>query len=357
MSRIHQKHSLLDQHQRQVQKLSVHLELESKKQLVEDQSIKWKDKQHHDDVLAKIDALQIAYSEYTESVKRLNDNLSANVRRLESRILQRDYESYENNPTSGFETVERQQYLSAEFCEVVEGHIQANTFWQYPSLEVNPGDGRFSILMNAAEPQYCISQSDLTTQAVKSHFNEFYAEKRLRLYRNVSEIPDNCVGFATSINQFEYMPLDPIKDIARLVFDKLRSGGKFLISYNDCEQRYSLELMDNNFRCLGTKSLISNVMFGLGFDILETGTVNDGVWSFMMLQKPGKLASQKLAGPEVEFIPKFIPHVKWPVDLQEYVKSCYTNGNNVGWLLNVKANLDPKYQFMISSIEKHISSQ
>ena len=155
------------------------------------------------------------------------------------------------------------------------------------------------------------------------------------MYNNVSDIPDNCVGFASCINLFEYLPLDPIKELAKEVFKKLKSGGKFLITYNDCEERYSLELLDNDFRCLCTKSLISSLMYGLGFNILETGNTDDGVWSYMLLTKPGELTSQKLASPEIEFIPKIIPFVKWPTELQDYVMENRSR-NNVQWQVSVK---------------------
>jgi len=53
---------------------------------------------------------------------------------------------------------------------------------------------------------------------------------------------------------------------------------------------------------LATKSLIEGLHYGIGYDILEAGNTNDGVWSYMLLQKPGTLTSQKMNAPAIEFV-------------------------------------------------------
>ena len=240
-----------------------------------------------------------------------------------------------------------------EIIDVVNGVIQANTFWQYPSLECNPANGVFSVNMNAADPQYVITDKKPIRDMVKSRFNEFYAERRLRFYNSVDSIPDNSVGFASCVNLFEYLPLDPIKYMCHKVFSKLKPGGKFLITYNDCEQRYSLELLDNNLRCLCTKNLLSSVMLGLGYDINVADNQNDGVWSYMLLEKPGKLSSKKLAGPDAEFIPKIVPFDAWPKELQSYVKE--RQHKNAGqWKTNINSEFRKEWRNLHSSVLAYI---
>lgn len=335
MSRLLKNHSLLDMYAREVDNLplNLHEELIANRKILEDQLVKWKDKSKHTAVIKNIDAILRITEEYNSSLEDLSERIQEVLREKEKRILQRDYDSAQTQEPEFL--ISRNDYLSPRIIEVCNGFIQANVSWKYASLEVNPANGIFSNLHNAAEPQYCIADSDKVRDIVKKLFNQFYSEKRLRMYNNVSDIPDNCVGFASCINLFEYLPLDPIKELAKEVFKKLTSGGKFLITYNDCEERYSLELLDNDFRCLCTKSLISSLMYGLGFNILETGNTDDGVWSYMLLTKPGELTSQKLASPEIEFIPKIIPFVKWPTELQDYVMENRSR-NNVQWQVSVK---------------------
>ena len=329
-------------------------ELTTNKKILEDQQVRWKDKSKYAAVIKNLDTILRITEEYNSSLEDLSESIREVLREKEKRILQRDYDVAQTQEPEFL--ISRNDYLSPNIIEVCNGYIQANVFWEYASLEVNPGNGIFSNIHNAADPQYCITAgSDEVKDSVKRIFNQFYAEKRLRMYDNISDIPNNCVGFASCINLFEYLPLDPIKEMSKEVFKKLKNGGKFLFTYNDCEERYSLELLDNSFRCLCTKSLMSSMMYGLGFNILETGNTDDGVWSYMLLTKPGKLTSYKLGSPEIEFIPKVIPFIKWPTELQDYVME-NRSSNNVQWRVAIKETIQEnnKWHNFWVSVERYI---
>ena len=153
--------------------------------------------------------------------------------------------------------------------------------------------------MVGCDPLYVYCKKKVVANLVRDKFNEFYAKRRLRIYDHLDKFPQNQIGLAVCINLFEYLPLDPVKDITKKIFNILRPGGMFLLSYNNCEERRSLELLSNNFRCYGTKNLMTNMLYSQGYDITDSGTTDDGAWNWMIVQKPGVLKTQRLNGPGV----------------------------------------------------------
>ena len=305
MSQLLKNHSLLDLYKRNMAKLPVDIsqQLDAIEQTIQSQIPRWKNKQLHTNILERVQELAAAQDNLNSAISDLENRIQDLLLVKEKSIIQRDYTRVEKQVVEDEDFLIRNSWLTEEIKDKLVGFIHNhNAIWQHGSLEINPGDGYFSDLMNAADPQYCIVANRQVEQAIKGKFNEFYSNRRLRCYTDIAQIPDNGIGFATCINLYEYLPVDNIKYISSHTFDKLKPGGKFLITYNDCEQRYSLEMLDHEARCLATKTLIQGLHYGMGYDVLDSGSTNDGVWSYMLLQKPGTLTSQKMAAPIIEFV-------------------------------------------------------
>lgn len=303
MKRLLKKHSLLDLYKRRMVPLPVDItgQLEIIKQTIESQLPNWRNTDKHNTILQRVQNLADAQTNLNAALDDLSKEIDALILTKEKRIIQRDYERVNKQYDEDF--FMRNNWLTLEIKEKLIGYLHNhNAIWQHGSLEINPGDGYFSTIMNAADPQYCIIPTKQVEYLVKSKFNDFYSSRRLRCYTDVAQLPDNGIGFATCINLYEYLPIDNIKYISSHTYNKLKPGGKFLFTYNDCEQRYSLEMLDHDLRCLATKTLIEGLHYGMGYDILETGNTNDGLWSYMLLQKPGILSSPKLNTPVFQFV-------------------------------------------------------
>ena len=96
------------------------------------------------------------------------------------------------------------------------------------------------------------------------------------------------------------MPIDPIKDEIRKVYSALHPGGYFVFTYNDCEREASLDFLNGHstYRSYNTKTLMTNMVYGLGFDIIKEQCYRNA-HSWMVVKKPGELTSQKLNAPLV----------------------------------------------------------
>jgi len=354
MSRLYHSHSLLDAFKRRIAEINIDLSstVLTNKTVLNDQLQRFKYNNLHQSCLENLASIEHAVNLYNENLKELSNKINTDLRKVEQQIIQRDYDRTENS-NEDIEYVHRNSYLSTDIIEKCQAVIRYYTTWQHASLEVNPGDGVFSIEMNAAEPQYCIVQNKDVEAAVKSKFNDFYARRRLRIYSSITDVPESCAGIATCINLFEYLPLDPIKDIAKQVITCLKPGGVFLSTYNNCEQRRSLEMLDNEFRCLNTKEIMSNLLYGVGFDIVDTGSVNDGAWSYIIVKKPGDLFSEKLSSPQVGFITIYVPYADWPSELQELVEAKKSR-SSVQWRGDVMAYYQPAWNNLKPSVHKYI---
>ena len=306
---LFEKHSFLDHFHREAETICINIDdnIAHNKQVIENQIQRWKNKTAHNQLLDSLKNLNIAKQEFETAKKNLINTIHQELRKREIQILQHNYETFESK--SGLlwtveEAINLNNFISKIFNEKVKSFIQYYNTWEYPSLDINPSDGRYTHAMVASDPLYVYCEKESIVNLVRNKFNKFYAKRRLRIYNHLDKFPQNQIGLTVCINLFEYLPLDPIKDITKKIFNILRPGGRFLLSYNNCEERRSLELLSNNFRCYGTKELMSNMLYSQGYNITDNGSTDDGAWSWIIVQKPGNLKTQKLSSPDVNIILK-----------------------------------------------------
>mgnify|MGYP003629640970 FL=1 len=347
MSRLLDSHSLLRSHRLYAKDLPLDISshIEHGRAVINQQIPRWKDNHAHQEVLNKLTNLQIAHDEYNLAVNNLQHNIDSVISNKERKILQRDYARYYDSELKHddvLEIIARQKYISNEFDDQINGVIQQFISWQYPSLEINPADGRYSSLMNASDPQYAICTTKEVKQLLRSKFNKFYSTRRLRTYNKIKHIPINQIGFATCINMFEYMPLDPIKDITKQVFNCLRPGGMFLLSYNNCDHRQSLDLLNSDFRCLNTKKIMESLLYGQGFNIVSSDDSN-GVWTWLLVTKPGERSTQKLSTAKIPIVEKFYTWDEFPIEIQKWVMSHKANTQEE-WMRTLARDFDNQWE-------------
>jgi hypothetical protein len=305
LGKLYKSYSIMDYHRRQLDNLSVNDTLSGirTEEILDAQLSRYRGKEFHHRVKNNFKKLQDALSEYNQSIVDLDNNMKNIMLKQELKIMQDDYQRYDKQ--EHLELLgDRQSYISKEFEHLCRTTIKNNTSAQFASLDVNPADGKFVREGLGSEPQYILASDDKIKNNVKDKFNEYYANRRLRFYNKLENIPQNQIGFATCINLFEYMPLEPIKEITRKVLNCLRPGGQFFITYNNCEERVSLELLENGLRSLSTKKLITDMLYGQGYDVIDNGSTNSGTWNWMMVKKPGTLETSRINTPTVTIVNK-----------------------------------------------------
>ena len=131
-------------------------------------------------------------------------------------------------------------------------------------------------------------------------FDKFPEEykSRLRLYtvnENIDteildKIPNNQFGFCLAYNFFEFKPLEIVKKYMAEVYQKLKPGGTFIMTFNDCSRDKAVMLAEQRYACYTPGTLIKQLANTFGYTQTFSWD-NDGPTTWLELRKPGTLSS------------------------------------------------------------------
>lgn len=278
----------------------IDFELERCNDFFTDQSKFWGNKERHKKIQQTLGEMRELLVEYREAVAEINQASSDMLRKEEQLVIKRDYDRFATQPLDINLVLERQQQIDPVFMEIIRSEIGFLSDWRYAGLELNPSNGVLTRSMLACDPFYVYNGTLTDTEEIKSKFNNFFAEKRLFFYDDFDKLPRNGIGLATCINYYEFLPLDPIKEHLRNVFNLMMPGGQYVFTYSDCELEPGLDLLtgQDGYRCYNTKTLMESLAYSVGFDIVSSSNYKE-VHSWMVVKKPGDLTSQKLSAPIV----------------------------------------------------------
>jgi hypothetical protein len=261
----------------------------------------------HDNLLDSIDNLQQSISNYQVKLKEHKKYIENRIREFEIIFLQKDYLEFEFHLRSTAEDlIERRSELSSNVKDYLLTLGQESSGWQLSAADINPTDGGFTSSLVANEPLYIVGKQELldyTTKSITEKHNAFYAERRVRKYLDLNDLPNNGLWNIFCFSKYEYYPLDPFKDEAIIIYNKLVPGGKFFFTYNNCELKPGLEFC-GGFRAYQTESLVKGMLYGLGFDFVKNIEFNNGAHTIMVVKKPGSMASIKRSVPDISIVRK-----------------------------------------------------
>lgn len=269
-----------------------------KQEFFEKQSLLWKNKSKHETIINILQEMQELTDQYNKQISQVNEEASKLLRKQENEIRQKDYHSYQEIVDVQVIQERIDSYTPAAINEL---SIQIGRYsrWEYAGVELNPSTGNLTSKFLACDPLYIYQGHATDCKKIKSQFNSFFGEKRMFFYNRLDDLPSNQLGLAVNVGSYEFMPLDPIKQEMKQVINVLRPGGHMLFTYNDCEQLASLDLCIGTYRCYNTKDLMTGLAYSIGFDVVKSGSTDNGGHSWMVVKKPGDLTTQKLSAPLV----------------------------------------------------------
>ena len=176
--------------------------------------------------------------------------------------------------------------------------ISTMVSWEYPCLEIFPGDGTCTRHMVGAEPLYIADWSQEVLDAVGSQFHEFYDQKRLMKYvikdYDLSSLPQKSFGFVVCTNWLRFEDIHGLNRLARSVYDCLLDGGTFLFSYNPSDAWWGVDAMERGYgNGIDTRELHA-MLEGLGFKIILDNQ-QDANLNHILIKKPGEIEYIKAA--------------------------------------------------------------
>lgn len=259
----------------------------------------FRDQQHFDTLIDQNLQIKNLLNQYVDTSKKLQEQVNKTIFQKEQKILQADYDRYSKQQVEQKLLDNRNKNISEDFVDMVSSIIANSSDWRLSACVIDPTDARFVKTIVANEPVYVVTKNQESIKRVKSSFNNLYATERLRIYDDYKYLPKH-IGLTLCINQFEYMPLDYQGDILLRAYNHTMPGGRMIITYNNCDNRTSLEHTLSGIRYYSTAELTLGKAYSIGWDVEQSDNANNGIWHYAVLKKPGEISSNKHSATLVE---------------------------------------------------------
>jgi len=178
--------------------------------------------------------------------------------------------------------------------------VRSYTSWQYPTLEIGPGDGEWTESLVAGDPLYIVDRHQEFIDSTLSKFNEIY-RRRVRPYFvgthgvkefDYSALPQGQFGFIFAWNVVNFWPFKETKHTLKQCYDLLRPGGVMMFSYNNCDVVQCAEAAESGYKSYLTQKLLNSIFDKLGFEIIQYRSTSTNV-HWVEIKKPGILTTTK----------------------------------------------------------------
>jgi hypothetical protein len=247
---------------------------------------------HCDDIYRNIDQFEVTLTE-------LKKEIQTQIEIAEKPWFQESYRLYEQaiRNNSAEYILNRRPILTKDTENFLRARIQNYVDWQYPGMIIRPGLEKFIEDLVGYDPLYLVDQQHELLTPTINKFPEEY-QSRLRLYtvkENIDseildKIPNNQFGFCLAYNFFEFKPFEIVKKYMAEVYQKLKPGGTFIMTFNDCSRDKAVMLVEQRYTCYTPGLLIKELATTIGYTQTFSWD-NDGPTTWLELRKPGTLSS------------------------------------------------------------------
>ena len=190
-----------------------------------------------------------------------------------------------------------QMAISDDDANIIESRLKGLTDWKYPGMMFRPFLGKKYLLnLVASDPLYLLDHSrNLLTESINS-FPKLY-QRRLRLYEIddslddfMATLPDNQFGFVLAYYFFNFKPQSVVLLYLQQVWKKLRPGGIFALSLNDCDFAENASLAELKYAHFNSGAMLIGAAEEIGYEVYyQYHTTSELHW--FELRKPGELSS------------------------------------------------------------------
>lgn len=243
------------------------------------------------------------------------DNINAYIEQNARRLYRESFNTYvlEKDHLEESQILERRMTLDSEIKSDLEYRVKGYSNWKYPGLVIRPSQENFLSHVVDCDPMYIADQSDNLLLPSMLQFPDMYKE-RLRLINtteNVSNqpfltaVPESQIGLCLAFYFFNFKPFEIIERYFKEIFIKLRPGGFFVFTFNNCDRQCGVDLAENKIAAYTPRTRIMALLEELGFEVLHE--IHD--WAelhWVECKKPGELESAR--GGQV--LAKFNPYAR-----------------------------------------------
>jgi SAM-dependent methyltransferase len=194
--------------------------------------------------------------------------------------------------------------------ELHRSRVKLHVDWKYPAIVIRPGTNQFIEDMVGFDPLYMLDIRYELLQPALGKFNNLY-QSRLRTHVVSENLTDNILhnmpndqfGFCLAYDYLNYRPIEIIEKYLIEVYHKLKPGGTFILTFNDCDKANAVKLVEKNERPYTPGSLIKSLAISIGYEIIFTDTTDEAS-TWLELRKPGTLTSLRGGQTLARILPK-----------------------------------------------------
>jgi len=186
--------------------------------------------------------------------------------------------------------------LNDETKKILSSRIALHTDWHYPGLIIRPGQEDWIDHLVSLDPLYVADNNLDLLAPIKSKFNPQYLNRLRMITINeksedvLASVPNDQIYFCLAYYFFNFKPLSLVNRYIKSVYQKLRPGGVFAFTVNDCDRLGGVDLTERNYSCYTPLSMIVEFATSLGFEVQRRDEITSAV-TWIELRKPGQASS------------------------------------------------------------------
>lgn len=227
-----------------------------------------------------------------DNINQLAAPLEKNLYRKSTEIFLSHENKYNND-----QLLARRPKIDDAVFKNLKIRIKNYSSWKYAGLIIRPGLFDFINQVVDCDPMYIVDHSmDLLTTATQKFPKLYQTRLRPLTVDDYADppylrlVPEAQIGFCLAFYFFNFKPIDVIKQYFREIFIKLKPGGYFVFTYNNCDYSHAVALIENNYGSYTTSSDILTLLTEIGFEVLyQQNDKFELAW--VECKKPGEFVS------------------------------------------------------------------
>lgn len=240
------------------------------------------------------------FNEFSNLIEQAKQEVDAEIAVKEKFWLEETYNLYSQGMINDSDEhiLNRRPILSPENDSFIRSRIMGFTHSRLAGMIIRPGLETFIKHMVSFDPLYLVDRNEEMLFPSTFEFPDQY-KRRLRPYfvdeydqscPILENLPNNQFAICLAYNFFNFKPISVIEQYLKEIFDKLKPGGRLMMTFNDCDNEKAVKLAESYYACYTPGRMVKEIAKQIGYEIYFIW--NDNVPStWIELQKPGTLSS------------------------------------------------------------------
>ena len=249
------------------------------------------------DLEQNFDAVKQGISDFERTLDQIKQRLTQMLHQQEPAYLAESYRLFdqEMRHDSPQYILTRRIGVDSDSRVALQYRLKNLTDWRLPGMIIGPRTENFIEDMVPMDPLYVVdTHQDLLDPAVRSFTPDY--QRRLRQYvvndyvpgAILNEIPAGQFSVIFAYNYFNYRPIEVIRRYIHEIASKLRPGGTFIMTFNNCDRSHGIGLAERSWMCYTPQRLIVSAAEEAGLELVSvTDALGDLSW--IEFVRPGEI--------------------------------------------------------------------